>query len=90
VWSFLCTWYFTKYENPKVMVLLIANLNNIGLGLSSFFILRNNLAYLPKPLRPGWIHRIGITGCGVFYLGMAVLVFYHRQLPILKELLGSG
>ena len=90
VWSFFCAWYFTKYENPKVMVLLIANVNNVGLGLSSFFILRNNLAYLPKPLRPGWIHRIGITGCGVFYLGMAVLVFYQRQLPILKELLGSG
>jgi hypothetical protein len=89
-WSFLCAWYFTKYENPKVMVLLIANLNNIGLGFSAFFILRNNLAYLPKQLRPSWVCRIGITGCGVFYLGAAALVFYHKQLPILKELLGAG
>ena len=31
---------------------------------------------------------LGIIGCGVFYLGMAALVFYHKQLPILKELLG--
>jgi hypothetical protein len=89
-WSFLCAWYFTKYENPKVMVLLIANLNNIGLGFSAFFILCNNLAYLPKQLRPSWVCRIGITGCGVFYLGAAALVFYHKQLPILKELLGAG
>ena len=87
-WTFVCAWYFTRYENPKVMVLVIANLNNIGLGLTAFFILRNNLVYLPKELRPGWIHRIGIIGCGVFYLGMATLVFYHKQLPILRELLG--
>jgi hypothetical protein len=87
-WTFVCAWYFTKYENPKVMVLVIANLNNIGLGFTAFFILRNNLVYLPKELRPGWIHRIGIIGCGVFYLGMATLVFCHKQLPILRELLG--
>ncbi|MBC8356215.1 MAG: Nramp family divalent metal transporter [Planctomycetes bacterium] len=88
VWTFVCAWYFTKFENPKVMVLVIANLNNIGLGFTAFFVLRNNLVYLPKELRPGWIHRIGILGCGVFYLGMAALVFYHKQLPILKDLLG--
>lgn len=87
-WTFVCAWYFTRYESPKVMVLVIANLNNIGLGFTAFFVLRNNLVYLPKQLRPGWIHRLGILGCGVFYLGMATLVFYHKQLPILKELLG--
>ena len=87
VWTFLCAWYFTKYENPKVMVLLIANLNNIGLGLTAFFVLRNNLVYLPKPLRPNWIHCAGVIACGTFYLGLAVLVFGHKQLPILQELL---
>ncbi len=91
VWSFVCAWYFTQYESPKVMVLVIANLNNVGLGFTAFFILRNNLVYLPQALRPGWIHRIGILGCGVFYLGMATLVFYNKQLPILLELWqGSG
>jgi hypothetical protein len=88
-WSFICAWYFTKYESPKVMVLVIANLNNVGLGLTAFFVLRNNLVYLPKQLRPGWIHRIGIIGCGVFYLGLALLVFSQKQLPILRELLGA-
>ena len=87
-WTFVCAWYFTKYESPKVMVLVIANLNNIGLGVTAFFVLRNNLAYLPKQLRPGWIHRIGIISCGVFYLGLALLVFSQKQLPILRELLG--
>ena len=87
-WTFVCAWYFTKYESPKVMVLVIANLNNIGLGLTAFLVLRNNLVYLPKQLRPGWIHRIGIIGCGVFYLGLALLVFSQKQLPILRELIG--
>ena len=87
-WTFVCAWYFTSYQSPKVMVLVIANLNNIGLGFTAFFILRNNLVYLPKELRPGWVHRIGMIGCGVFYLGMATLVFYHKQLPMLQELLG--
>ena len=87
-WTFLCAWYFTRYESPKVMVLVIANLNNVGLGFTAFFVLRNNLVYLPPEVRPGWMHRIGVLGCGVFYLGMAGLVFYQKQLPILKELTG--
>jgi hypothetical protein len=89
-WAFLCAWYFTRFESPKLMVLVIANLNNVALGFTAFFVLRNNLVYLPKPLRPGWIQRLGIIACGVFYLGMSVLVFYHKQLPMLKELLNWG
>ena len=87
-WTFVCAWYFTKYESPKTMVLVIANLNNVGLGLTAFLVLRNNLTYLPRQLRPGWIHRVGIIGCGVFYLGLALLVFSQKQLPILRELIG--
>jgi hypothetical protein len=51
-------------------------------------VLRNNLAYLPSERRPGWPARLGITCCGVFYLGMAALVFYQKQWPLLRELLG--
>jgi hypothetical protein len=69
------------------MVLLIANLNNIGLGLTAFFVLRNNLVYLPKPFRPRLIHCIGVIVCGVFVLGLAVLIFGPKQRPILQELL---
>ena len=70
------------------MVLVIANLNNLGLGVTAFLVLRNNLVYLPKQLRPNWIHCAGVLGCGVFYLGMAALVFYVKQLPLLKQLAG--
>jgi hypothetical protein len=87
LWTFVCAWYFTHFESPKVMVLVIANLNNVALGVTAFFILRNNLRFLPQPIRPGWINRVGVVCCGLFYLGMTLLVFVHKQWPMLRELL---
>ena len=88
-WTFIGAYLFSTYGTPKVMVLVVANLNNVGLGFTAFFILRNNLRYLPEPLRPRWINRIGIYFCGTFYLGIAALVFYQKQWPIILELLGA-
>ena len=86
-WTFLGAFVFQTYGKPKTMVLVVANLNNIGLGFTAFFVLRNNLVYLPPVLRPGWLARIGISFCGVFYLGFAALVFYQKQLPLLLNLM---
>ena len=88
VWTFVATYLFTTYGTPKLMVLVVANLNNVALGFTAFFILRNNLAFLPKPLRPKLINCIGVAFCGITYLGLAGLVFYQKQIPMLKELLG--
>ena len=88
-WTFVCATLFLFFSKPKVMILVIANLNNIGLGLTAFFILYNNLRLLPKPLRPGWINIFGVIGCGVFYLGLAALVFYQKQIPMIRELFGG-
>lgn len=88
VWTFVATYFFTTYGTPKLMVLVVANLNNIALGFTAFFILRNNIAFLPKPLRPKLINCIGVAFCGITYLGLAGLVFYQKQIPMLKELLG--
>ena len=88
VWTFVGAYLFQTYGAPKGMVLVVANMNNIALGFTAFFILRNNLKYLPKALHPGWINRIGILFCGVFYMSLTILVFYQKQLPMLKELLG--
>ena len=89
-WTFIGAYLFSTYGTPKVMVLVVANLNNIGLGLTAFLILRNNLKFLPEPLRPRMINRIGICFCGTLYLGMAGLVFYLKQVPMLREMLGWG
>ena len=89
-WTFLGAFLFQTYGQPKMMVLVVANLNNIALGFTAFFVLRNNLVYLPKPLRPGWPARIGMTCCGFFYLGFAALVFYQKQLPLILNLLSPS
>ena len=68
--------------------LIIAMLNNIAIGLTAFFILWNNIKFLPAEIRPGWVSRVGMICCGCIYLGLAELVFYHKQLPIIIDLLG--
>jgi hypothetical protein len=89
-WTFFGAFLFQTYGRPKTMVLVVANLNNIGLGFTAFFVLRNNLVYLPKQLRPGWVARIGISFCGVFYLGFAALVFYQKQLPLILNFFANS
>ncbi|NIP92783.1 MAG: hypothetical protein GWO24_04675 [Akkermansiaceae bacterium] len=53
-------------------------------------ILRNNLRFLPGPLRPGKVQIAGMSFCAFFYLGLAFLVFYQKQWPVLKAWLGLG
>jgi len=85
-WTFFVLTLFQIFGNPKTMVLLIANLNTIGIGFTSFLILRMNCRLLPPQLRPRWYHRVGMIACGVFYLGMATIVFINTQVPLIKEL----
>lgn len=87
LWTFVAAWLFGTYGTPKLMVLVIANLNNVALGLTSFVLLRANTRLLPPPLRPGWLHRAGLVACGVFYLGLSLLVFVTKQLPMLRDFL---
>lgn len=87
-WTVVATYLFSTYGTPKLMTLVIANLNNLALGLTAFHLLWINSSLLPPELRPRWYHRLGLIGCGTFYLGMAWLVFATKQLPILRELLG--
>jgi hypothetical protein len=84
VWSYFCAWLFGAYGSPKLMFLVIANFNNLALGLTALAILRNNLRMLPPPLRPGWASRAGMVACALFYFGLAWLVFLQTQLPALR------
>jgi|TARA_B100001250_G_scaffold414238_2_gene451472 Mn2+/Fe2+ NRAMP family transporter len=86
-WTFVCATIFLFYSKPKVMILVIANLNNLALGTVALLLLRTNVRLLPKPLRPGWISRLGLISCSGFYLGLAALVFYQKQIPLIYEIL---
>ena len=88
-WSFVCFAYlFNTYGTPKLMTVVIANLNNVAIGVTSVLLLSwINCVMLPRELRPRWYQRAGVVACGLFYLGMALLVFMTKQLPMLREIL---
>jgi hypothetical protein len=44
-----------------------------------------NTHFLPRELRPKWYQQIPLAGCGLFYLGLAAMVFRTRQWPIIQE-----
>jgi hypothetical protein len=91
LWTFLAAWLFTRYGTPKLMTLVIANLNNLAIGVTALNLLWINRTLLPKALRPRWYSQLGLAACSAFYLGLAGLVFATKQWPILARwLAGSG
>lgn len=82
-WSMLVALAFTLWGTPKLMTLVIANLNNLAIGLTSLHLWWINRRLLPAPLRPRWFSQLGLWLCAAFYLGMAALVFYS-QLPAIR------
>ena len=79
LWSFVCAYFFSNA--PRLMTEFIANFNNLAIGVTSFQLLWINLRLLPPELRPRWYHVAGVFGCGVFYLGLAGLVFVFKIWP---------
>jgi hypothetical protein len=90
LWTFVAATIFSRYGTPKMMTLIIANLNNLAIGVTSFHLLWVNTHLLPREVRPRWGSRLGLAACGVFYLGLAVLVFATKQWPVIRETLGLG
>lgn len=72
-------------DAANLMVTVIANLNNVALAFTAFHILWINCRLLPEPLRPKWYHRAGIASCGLFYSGLAAIVFWAKILPMFSK-----
>ncbi|MCC6494272.1 MAG: Nramp family divalent metal transporter, partial [Pirellulales bacterium] len=79
-WCLGTLYLFGAYGTPRLMTLLIGNLGNLALGLTSFHILWINCRWLPPAIRPGVVARCGLSACGTFYLAVAGLVFYQSVL----------
>ena len=90
LWTLVAAYLFSTYGTPKLMTLIIANLNNLAIGVTSFQLLWVNTTLLPPELRPRWYHRLGMIGCGSFYLGLSLLVFVTKQWPMLMDLVGAS
>jgi hypothetical protein len=86
LWSLVCAYLFSTYGTPKLMTIVIANLNNLAIGLTAVHLLWINVTLLPAKIRPRWYSRLGVAACAVFYLGLAALVFIHKQLPEIVKL----
>jgi hypothetical protein len=84
IWSYIIATVFLLFgDAPALMVTTIANFNNVAIGMTAFHILWINRNYLPAELRPKWYSQVGIALCGLFYLGLALLVFWVKILPLL-------
>lgn len=88
LWCVASLYLFSTYGTPKLMTLVIPNIGNVSIGFTAFQILLVNRRLLPPPLRPRWYHQVGIAGCGVFYLGIAALVFVEKQWPVIRGWIG--
>jgi hypothetical protein len=90
LWSVACAAVFNRYGTPKLMTVVIANLNNVSIGVTSVHLWWINRRLLPPAVRPRWYSQAGVLLCGAFYLGIATLVIVTRQWPLLAGLLGKG
>lgn len=87
VWTLFAAWLFSVYGTPELMTLINANLNNLAIGVTAFQVWWVNVTLLPREIRPKWYHQAGVIGCGLFYLGLATLVFLTKQWPVIRGLL---
>lgn len=85
LWGLLALW---KAPDPLVLVIASAVFMNLALGFSSFHTLWVNVTLLPRELRPNWIMRLGLVGCGVFFLGVCAIAL-NQQLPALAAWLSG-
>lgn len=90
LWTFVVWAIFSWLWNPGVMVAVIANFNNLAIGVTSLLILRINRTLLPPQLRPRWYHQTGILCCGLFYVGLFILVFVTTFGPMMQKWVTNG
>ncbi|MFN0020749.1 MAG: Nramp family divalent metal transporter [Pirellulaceae bacterium] len=80
--------YLDRFGSPQnTMVAVIANFNNLAIGITSLMILRINRSLLPPQLQPRWYHQAGIFCCGVFYIGLFFLVIIAKFGPVVQKLI---
>jgi hypothetical protein len=84
VYSFWGLAVLTLVPQQDKIIKISAVFMNFALGFSSFHTLAVNNFLLPRALRPGWLVRASLTGCGLFffwisYMGlMKLLAEYGR------------
>jgi hypothetical protein len=63
--------YFGK---PTKLLIITTTFYNFALGVSCWQTLVLNTTLLPKEIRPGWFHRIGLALAGVFFFALGLIM----------------
>jgi hypothetical protein len=74
----------TLVPGDKLLVMATGMLYNYALGFSCFHVLYVNRTLLPKPLRPGIVHQIGLVLGGTFFSVMAIVSTITRWGDLVK------
>ncbi|MCI0457118.1 MAG: Nramp family divalent metal transporter [Gemmataceae bacterium] len=70
-WGLVALATFDPLQIAKIGAVLM----NVALGFSALHTLYVNRTLLPRELRPNGLMQAGVIGCGVFFLGISVIVF---------------
>jgi hypothetical protein len=60
--------------NPLVILKIGGVLLNIAMAFSALHTLYVNRSLMPRELQPGWLLQLGMACCGLFFLGITVIV----------------
>lgn len=61
------------FTSPGTLVKIATNIYNFALGISCFHTLVVNTRLLPRPLRPSWFAKLGLSLAGIFFIALAAI-----------------
>ena len=68
-------WGLVVLRMPALDIAKIgAVLGNVALGFSALHALYANRTLMPKVLQPHWVLQIGVLLCGIFFIGISLVV----------------
>jgi len=73
--------------NPMVLAIASGVMMNFALAVSALHTLYVLMTLLPRALRPGWLLRLGLVACAVFYFAISAVAF-RQQWPQVAAWLG--
>jgi hypothetical protein len=82
-WGLVVLLFLTS--SPILLTKVTGCIMNFALGFSAFHTLAVNLILLPQEVRPSWPARIGLVGCGLFFLWISGQGTYK----VVTDLIGS-
>lgn len=63
----------TVLPSPQTLLKATGTLLNFGLGVSALHTLWVNCFLLPREIRPNWLMRLGLIGCALFFIAIAIV-----------------